>query len=276
MPAHRSRLIALDAPDQPPTDACVHDHLLGGALNFAADRRAGDELLRVLPAARALARESRAFLRRAVGTAFVRAGVRQFLDLGAGLPSAGDVHSLVAGAHHSVRLVLSDHDEVVVHAWRQTLVERRAAADAAAVLADVRNVPGLLERVGATRVLDFARPVCVLLTGVLDRLGPTDRPELVAAALREALPTGSWLVLSHLSSGRARPQDRAAVRAYAAAHTRLAGPLLDRSPADVEALLSGWDVLEPGVVPVAAWRPDRLRAVAANAAPALAAVGVLA
>jgi hypothetical protein len=274
MTAHRSSLADLEARLHAPTDARVHDVLLGGALNFAADRAVAAALLTELADARSLARDARAFLRRAVNAA-LDDGLDQFLDLGTGMPSVGDVHSLTSGRGHPVRLVLADHDAVVVHAWELTLDDRRATVDeAAAVVADLRNVPALLARVRTTGLFDLERPVCLLLTNVLDRLSDRDRPAQILAALRDALPRGSWVVVSHLSSGHARPADRATADRYRAAHTRLLCPLVDRSPDEVAALLDGWDLLDPGVAPVYAWRPDRLYDVDTARDLAVAAVGV--
>ncbi|MFW6691621.1 SAM-dependent methyltransferase [Streptomyces sp. MAR4 CNX-425] len=229
-----------------PHPARIYDYLLGGKDNYEADRRAGEELVAAAPEARIGLRANRAFLQRAVRHV-VGAGVRQVLDLGTGLPTSPNVHETARETAPDTRVVYVDNDPIV-----------RAHADALLsdsggtriVLADVRDVQGILDHPDVRGVLDFDRPVAVFLVAVLHFLTDADEPGRIAATLRDALPAGSYLVLSHATGDFADRTDAQAVYKKATAGLNL------RTYAEVEAFFDGFGLVEPGLVQVPFWRPD--------------------
>jgi SAM-dependent methyltransferase len=227
-----------------PNLARMYDYMLGGVTNYAVDREATDRLAELVPHTVPLARVNRGFQQRAVRH-LAGSGVRQFLDLGSGLPTQGSVHQIVPGA----RVVYVDRDPVVAaHATALLRDESRAAF----VRADLLDAAGVLERAAA--FLDLDRPVGVLLISILHFIPDTGTddaggPHAAVAALREALAPGSHLVLTHSttpgpSPGRAKP----AARRGAA-----------RTPARIRAFFGDFTLVEPGLVHAADWRPDRPR-----------------
>ncbi|MFV2214060.1 SAM-dependent methyltransferase [Actinomadura sp. LOL_016] len=251
------------APDlRRPGLARIQDRLLGGKDNYAADRDLADRLLDVLPGAAASAREGRAFTARAVRTLAAH-GVRQFLDLGCGLPTDDNLHQLAARYVHGARVVYVDADPLVIAHARARL----AADGVAALRADLRDPAAILASPEVRRLIDPAEPVALVFSSVLHFLPDPYRP---VAALAAAAAPGSALVVAHATGDFAPGAMAEAARLY-----RDAGvPLHPRGAADVERLLGPFQPLPPGVAPAARWRPGRRPA---PAGPPLlyAAVGVL-
>ncbi|WP_067467582.1 SAM-dependent methyltransferase [Actinomadura macra] len=229
--------------------ARVNDHLLGGKDNYAADRELAGALLAVLPPLRAAVRADRAFVRRAVGVLAGR-GIRQFLDIGCGLPTAENVHQTAARHAPGVRVVYVDHDPVVIAHARALLADD---GDIGVVRADLRKPCELLDDAFSCGLLDRDEPVGMIVTSALHHLPDADGPHAVAAELRTALTPGGALVLSHLTADFAPVATLEAARLYTAGCT---APLVPRGKEEIAAFFGDLELLLPGLVPTAQWRPD--------------------
>jgi hypothetical protein len=250
-----------------PSASRVYDYLLGGAHNFQADRDLAAQILELAPEAAEAAQANRGFLRRAVSF-LVAAGIRQFLDLGSGIPTRGNVHEIARQSAPDSHVVYVDVDPVAVAHGRQLLA---GLPHCAAVAGDLREPERVLADPTVRELVDLGRPVAVLLVAVLHFVRDTDDPAGIVGRLREAMAPGSYLVLSHASF----PPDvnPAAMRA-SQEYERTATPLVLRTRAEIGALLDGFELVEPGLVTVARWRPES-ESVAARTdrLPAYAAVG---
>jgi S-adenosyl methyltransferase len=230
--------------------ARVYDCHLGGWHNFPADRWVAQRAAEGRPELPATVRANRAFLRRAVQY-LCAAGVRQFLDLGSGIPTAGHVHEIAHAVDPQARVVYVDVDPVAVAHGDAML----AGIDTAAIVrADLRDVPLVLAAPPVRRLLDFTQPVGVLMVSVLHLLPDADDPAGVVARYRDAVPTGSHLVLSSPWSSRARTRPAAAPAAAAQRAIDTDGRLHTRE--DIAALFAGWDLVEPRITQIGKWRPD--------------------
>ncbi len=231
-----------------PNAARVYDYYLGGAHNFAVDRQMADQAIRAWPELPQIMSANRAFLRRAVRF-LVRSGVRQFLDLGSGIPTAGNVHEIAQGVDASCRVVYVDNDPVAVLHGQAMLAD---VPNVTAVGADLREPATVLGHPGVTQLLDLSRPVAVLLVAVLHFVSDDDDPASVIATYREAMAPGSYLVICHASPDGGG--DRAAT--HRALYARTPTPMTMRTREQVACLLTGFDLVEPGLVYMASWRPD--------------------
>ncbi|GAA2515454.1 SAM-dependent methyltransferase [Pilimelia columellifera] len=231
-----------------PSAARVYDYLLGGAHNFAADRALGDELTRRSPEIAETMRANRVFLRRAVQF-LVEAGVRQFVDIGSGIPTVGNVHEIAQRLAPDTTVVYIDVDPVAV-AHSEAIL---AGDPRAAVLAgDLREPERILAEVRQLGLIDFHRPVAVLLAGVLHFLSDNDNPGGIVDALIEPLATGSYLLISHATFDE---QPAALIEAQQLS-ARTSTQIHARPYAEVRGLFSGLRMIEPGVVFIPLWRPD--------------------
>jgi S-adenosyl methyltransferase len=229
--------------------ARVYDVHLGGWHNFPADRWVAQRAAESMPELPATVRANRAFLQRAVRY-LCTAGVRQFLDLGSGIPTAGHVHEIAHAVDPQARVVYVDVDPVAVAHGDAML----AGIDTAAIVrADLRDVPLVLAKPPVRRLLDFTQPVGVLMVAVLHQLPDTDDPAGVVARYRDAVPTGSHLILSSPWSSRARA--RTATAPAAAVYRADADGRLDTGD-NMAALFAGWDLVEPGITQIGKWRSD--------------------
>ncbi|MGD0243673.1 MAG: SAM-dependent methyltransferase [Streptosporangiaceae bacterium] len=229
--------------------ARVHDYWLGGPNNYPADRAAGDAVIQAYPGIVASVRANRAFLARAVRFLAAEAGIRQFLDLGTGIPAAGNTHEVAQSAAPGCRVVYVDHDPVVLGHARALL----ASAEPGTldyIDADLRNPAPILAR--TARTLDLSRPVAVMLIAVMHLITDQDDPGGIIRQLMVAVPAGSYLALSQVASDIEAEQMAEAGRRY----NRLARETQrHRSHAEVTRLFDGLELLDPGVVPVQRWRP---------------------
>jgi len=233
-----------------PSPARMYDYYLGGAHNFAVDRDAADRVLATLPEVRTFAIENRAFLRRVVRYLVTEAGVTQFLDLGSGIPTAGNVHEIAQAINPECRVVYVDHDPIAVAHCERLLAAHPCAA---AVRADLRHPDAVLSHPKAARLLDLARPLAVLLVSVLPFVPDSDDPAGIVAAYRAACAPGSYLALSHcLSAEYWTGGVQRAIEVYA----ETTHPVWLRVPDEVATLFRGYRMVEPGLVFTAAWRPD--------------------
>jgi SAM-dependent methyltransferase len=247
--AHRPSWVPEDVDMEVPSPARMYDALLGGSHNFAIDRQAAAAATALVPDLPAVAVSNRAFLRRVV-LHLVDAGIRQFIDIGAGIPTVANTHELVADAQPVARVAYVDIDPVAVAHAQALLVD---VPHATALRGDLRDPQTLLANAQLRGFIDFDQPVAVLLIAVLHLLTDADQPGKAVAALRDAVAPGSYLAISHLSSAR-RPQAAAQLADHAARQSRV--PITFRSQEEITAFFDGWELVDPGVVELPAWRPD--------------------
>ncbi|MFE1799344.1 SAM-dependent methyltransferase [Streptomyces sp. NPDC059517] len=229
-----------------PHPARIYDYLLGGKDNYEVDQRAGDALAAAAPEVRIGLRANREFLRRAVRYV-VGSGVRQILDIGTGLPTSPNVHEIAHEVAPDVRVAYVDNDPIV-SAHADALLSGSGANSI--VLADLRDPRAIVDHPDVRRVIDFDEPVAVLLVAIVHFLTDAEKPEQIVATLRDALPAGSFLVLSHATGDFADRSDAQAVYSKATASLNL------RSRAEVERFFEGFELVEPGLAQAPFWRPD--------------------
>jgi S-adenosyl methyltransferase len=233
--------------------ARVYDYWLGGKDNFPADRDLAELMIQAIPNMRGLAAANRAFLRRAVRYLAAEAGVRQFLDIGTGIPTSPNVHEVAQAAAPGSRVVYVDNDPIVL-AHARALLTSQDAGETAFIMADLREPKTILDHPTLTATLDLDQPVAVLLVAVLMYFRDSDHPnpfEMVAAVL-EPMPSGSYLAVTHPTPDFNPEETATAVAAAEAAGITL----VPRGQAEIERFYTGLDMVEPGVVPVLSWRPD--------------------
>lgn len=248
MVAERQSWVPDDVDTGLPSAARLYDYLLGGGHNFAADRALAEKFIQVQPNARTIARLNRSFLRRAV-LHLVDAGVRQFLDLGSGIPTVGNVHEIAGRAAPGSRVVYVDFEDVAV-AHSRMILERD---DSATILQeDMTDPDAVLSAARGTGLLDFAEPIGVLAVGVFHFVPPERDPAAVVAAYRDAVVPGSHLALSQFTPDL-QPEEMAGV---VEVMKKSANPMYPRTHAEITALFEGFDLVEPGVVPLPLWRPE--------------------
>jgi SAM-dependent methyltransferase len=231
--------------------ARVYDWWLGGDHNFRADQDAARAMIAVEPNARAIARANRAFLGRAVRFLAAEAGIRQFLDIGSGIPTQNNVHQVAQDAAPGSRVVYADADDVVV-AHSKLILDGNA--DAAVIQADVRDPASILGDPETQLLLDFTQPVAVLLVAVLHFIADADDPEQLVATLRDALAPGSYLVVSHACSDR-RPDVLSTFEAVY--KSKVAAQGRARTIAEITRFFDGFTIVDPGLVWLPQWRPER-------------------
>jgi hypothetical protein len=229
--------------------ARVYDYWLGGSHNFLPDQDLGRAMAAVDPNVRGIARANRAFLGRAVRF-LAASGIRQFLDIGSGIPTEGNVHEVAQRADPASRVVYADADPVAVAHSKAILAGNSAAA---AIEADLREPARLLADEDVRRLIDPGRPAGLLLVAVLHFIGDADDPWRIVATLRDALAPGSYLVLSHATNESQPEVVRAAEKVY---QSSVPSPGRTRSRAEILRFFDGFDLLEPGLTYVPQWRPD--------------------
>ena len=229
--------------------ARIYDYWLGGKDNFAADREAADQAIAAYPAILRGVRAQRAFLARAVRYLAEEAGVRQFLDIGTGIPTASNTHEVAQAAAPDARVVYVDNDPMVLAHARALLTGVREGSTAY-LDADLREPDKILA--GAAGLLDFGQPVAVLLIGILQLIPDADDPHAIVARLVEAVPPGSWLAVYHPASDIDRDRVAEAVRRV---NARTAGTTTLRTHAEITRFFDGLRLLEPGLVQVQRWQP---------------------
>ncbi|HEY2763537.1 MAG TPA: SAM-dependent methyltransferase [Pseudonocardiaceae bacterium] len=231
-----------------PNPARIYDYMLGGGHNFAADRAAAEQIEALLPGARAILRCNRAFLRRAV-LFLISAGVRQFLDIGSGVPTIGNVHEIAQRADEQARVVYVDKEPVAVAHSRLLLADNQRAA---AVQADMCEPDTVLRAPETRRLLNLDEPIGLLTVAVIHFIADEQRPPDVMAAYRDQLAPGSYLALSHGDSATGSSEVAEVMELY----KRSGNPVYPRSPREISALFAGFDLVEPGVVSAAQWQPE--------------------
>ncbi|HUZ38274.1 MAG TPA: SAM-dependent methyltransferase [Streptosporangiaceae bacterium] len=234
-----------------PHPARVYDYLLGGKDNYAADRAAAEAGLKANPNSRVPPRENRAFLRRVVRYLARDAGISQFLDIGTGIPTSPNVHEIAQDVEPAARIVYVDNDPIVL-AHARALLTTGPAGRTAYIDADLRDVEHILGSADLRDTLDLSQPVGLLLIAVMHFMPDEDDPYRLASELLAALPSGSYLALSHLTGDF----DPAAWEGVAAVYRRSGVIMRVRSHAEIEQFFAGLDLIEPGVVSLPRWRPD--------------------
>ena len=228
-----------------PHPARIYDYFIGGKQNFAADRDVADQLAGVMPEISMLARANRAFLGRAVRYA-AQQGVKQFLDIGAGLPATGNTHEVAQSVHPDASVVYVDNDPLVTVHGRALLADE---ARTRVFEADLRDPASILAHPDVGALIDFEQPVGLLMVAVLHFVTDEADPAGLIAALTENLVRGSHLVISHAGSDL-MPDDPEKMQIYQRASE---GAIRDH--AQISAFFEGFDLIEPGLVRVPAWRP---------------------
>jgi O-methyltransferase involved in polyketide biosynthesis len=228
--------------------------------NFAADREAGEQAVRAYPDLVAAVRANRAFLGRTVRYLAGEAGIRQFLDIGTGIPTAGNTHEVAQSAAPESRIVYADNDPMVL-AHSRALLRSSPEGATAYIDADLRDVPGILR--GAARTLDFSQPVAVMLAAVLQYIPDDGDPYTLVSQLMAAVPPGSYVVISHPASDINAEQVAKSMQRY---NERAVGDATPRTRAEGTRFFTGLAPLSPGVVTITEWRPQTPAADAASIA----------
>jgi hypothetical protein len=230
--------------------ARVYDFWLGGKDNYAADRVVAEQVAGVYPDIRDAVRAQRAFLARVVRFLVTEAGVRQFLDIGTGLPSANNTHQVAQREVPESRVVYVDNDPIVLSHAR-ALLTGTPEGETAYIEADLRDTSSILE--GAAELLDFKQPVAVMLLGILQGIPDQDEPGAIIARIMDAVPPGSYLAISQIARDVAADEVAEGVQRY---NQAAAVPVAARTHAEVCQFFTGLELLEPGVVQVHRWRPE--------------------
>jgi SAM-dependent methyltransferase len=235
-----------------PHSARMYDYFLGGKDNFAVDRETAEIALRSMPWARVGARENRMFLARAVRYLAGEAGIRQFLDIGTGLPTASNVHEVAQKIAPESRVVYADNDPIVL-AHAQALLTSSPAGRTAYIHADLREPEKILANTVVRQTLDFSQPVALMLVAILHFIGDEDDPGAIVATLLAALPPGSYLVASHVTPEHDPEGVHGLERAYRSGGVTAQA----RTASDFGRMVfSGLELVPPGVVLVSEWRPE--------------------
>jgi len=231
--------------------ARMYDYLLGGKDNYAADRAAIDAQLQIYPDVAFAARANRAFLGRAVRYLAAEAGIRQFLDIGTGIPTAGNTHQVAQEIAPESRVVYVDYDPIVL-AHARALLTSGGPGATDYIHADLRDTPAILGR--AAQLLDFSKPVAVTLIAILHAIPDSDDPHAIVASLMHALPPGSHLAISHIAADLIDPETRSGLDNLA--DQMIQQDFTFRGGEQVARFFAGTDLVAPGLVRVEEWRPE--------------------
>jgi len=231
-----------------PSIARIYDFFLGGSHNFAVDRAMAEQLLKVAPDMPDVMRANRSFLRRAVRF-MMSSGITQFLDLGSGIPTVGNVHEVALAMNPQARVVYVDIDPVAVAHSRAMLQGREE--NTAIIKADLRDPEAILSAPETQRLLDMDRPIGLLIVSVLHFIQDEDDPQGATARLRDAMPPGSMLAITHAVRD-ARAEEQQVVQMY----RRTGTEPVARTEAEIRELFGEFQPVEPGLVFLPLWRPD--------------------
>ena len=251
MPSHEHHRSATFPRSDPlvPHPARVYGYWLGGKDHYPADRKAAEEVIAHRPQVVTGARANRAFLGRVVRYLAGECGIRQFIDVGPGLPAPGNTHEIAQAVAPDCRIVYVDNDPLVL-TYARALLTSSPHGSCDYLDADLRDTPTVLA--GASWTLDFMRPTAVLMLAVLHFIADADDPAGIVAALTGQLAPGSYLVISHLTADFAPGPVDAGVSAY---NALVPTALIPRTHSQVSALFAGLPLVPPGVVPLTEWRP---------------------
>ncbi|MFF4643170.1 SAM-dependent methyltransferase [Streptomyces sp. NPDC001389] len=245
-----------------PSVSRIYDYYLGGSHNFEVDRQAARRAMEFMPGLPKIMQANRAFMRRTVRHA-VAEGITQFLDIGSGIPTFGNVHEIARAATPEARVVYVDHDPVAVAHSRAVL----AGDDRTGVVAaDLRKPQDILAAPEVRRLLDLERPVALMLVAVLHFLEDTDEPYAAVAELRDALAPGSMLILTH-ASYEGIPLREEVAAGTVGVYRDIRNPLVMRGHEEIAGFFDGFVLLEPGLVSMPDWRPERTGQLAEGETP---------
>ncbi|GAA2493489.1 SAM-dependent methyltransferase [Winogradskya humida] len=234
-----------------PHSARIYDYWLGGKDNFAADRQVGDAMLQAIPGLRAMAAENRKFVHRAARDLVTEEGLRQFLDIGTGIPTRPNLHEIAQRLAPETRVVYVDNDPIVlVHARALMVSSEQGRSEY--ISADIRDPDSILTEKVLQENLDLKQPVGLTLIAILMLLADEADPWTLVAQLRDALPSGSVLAITHPTADF----NPAAVGEAVAAARGAGMTLVARTKDEVARFFGDWELLSPGIVPTSAWRPD--------------------
>jgi hypothetical protein len=226
-----------------------YDYWLGGKDNFAADRESGDAIAAAFPTVRTAVIENRRFVRRAAAFLARQAGIRQFLDIGTGIPTSPNVHEIAQGIAPASRVVYVDNDPIVLSHARALLASSEEGATAY-IDADLREPDKIISNAELQGILDFSRPVALMLAAILHFIPDEDDPYGIVARLVGALPEGSYLVMSNATNDFLTPEEAAEIVAGRY------GPFFARSEAGFARFFEGFELVPPGIASVAEWRAE--------------------
>ncbi|GAA2650284.1 SAM-dependent methyltransferase [Paractinoplanes durhamensis] len=234
-----------------PHSARIYDYWLGGKDNFAVDRAVGEAMIKAIPGMRYMAGENRKFVHRVARDLVAKEGIKQFLDIGTGIPTRPNLHEIAQQLEPSSRVVYVDNDPIVlVHA--RALMISTPEGRSEYISADIRDPRSILDDPALKDTLDLDEPIGLTLIAVLMLLADADDPWSLVGALRDAMPSGSCLAITHPTADFAPAEVEQAVNAATGAGMTLVA----RSQEAVRRLFGDWELLEPGLVPVSSWRPD--------------------
>ena len=231
-----------------PSIARTYDYLLGGKDNFAVDRAFGDRFINELPGSRVIAYDNRGALIRAVREIVTTTPVRQFIDLGSGLPTADNVHQVAQRYEPDAKVVYVDNDPIVLAHGRALLAEND---NTTVIQADLREPKAILEHPDTVRLIDFSEPVGVIFSATLHHVNDDEDPAGIVRYWRDNVPSGSHFFISHFRSGN-NPETREAEKVL----QQTFGRGRWRTDEEIASLLDGLEILDPGIVPAPLWRPD--------------------
>jgi hypothetical protein len=235
-----------------PNVARIYDYLLGGKDNFTVDREAAMRLLEASPDIAGIVRDNRSFIGRVVRYLAGDAGIRQFIDLGGGLPTQTNVHEMAQAVAPDARVVYVDNDPVV---WSHGQALLAHGAQVAMIRADLRDPAAVLGHPELRALIDLERPVALMCAAVLHFVPDTDEPHRVTAAYRDQVAPGSYLAISHGSTGLTEDDDQV-VDGVTSVYRQASAQLHVRSRPDVQRFFDGFEMVEPGLVWINEWRPD--------------------
>jgi SAM-dependent methyltransferase len=234
-----------------PHSARIYDYWLGGKDNFAADRAVAEAMVQAIPTIRRMAAENRKFVHRATRDVVAKEGIRQFLDIGTGIPTRPNLHEIAQQIAPETRVVYVDNDPIVL-AHARALMMSSPTGRSEYIAADLRDPRSILTAPALTDTLDLTRPVGLTLIAILMLLADADDPWTLVGELRDAMPPGSILAITHPTADF----NPAEVGEAVAAATGAGMTLVARPKEAVQAFFGDWELLDPGLVPVPAWRPD--------------------
>jgi S-adenosyl methyltransferase len=239
---------SVDVDIEHPSPARVYDYYLGGSHNFAVDRQLAKQAIELWPDLPLIMQANRAFLRRSVRY-LVSQGITQFLDIGSGIPTEGNVHEVAQVASPRCRVLYVDIDPVAV-AHSRAILDGNPFADI--VQADLRDAMAIFDDPMTKRLIDLTQPIGVLMVAMLHFVPDVADPAGIVALYRKMMPPGSHLVVSH-ATHEGQPDQ---AETHAELYRRAGAPLTMRSRAEIEELLAGFDLVPPGIVFMPLWRPD--------------------
>ena len=237
-----------------PSIARVYDVFLGGKDNFAVDRQVAAAVNQIHPNGTVMAGVNRALLGRVVRFLTADVGIRQFLDLGSGLPTQGNVHQIAHAVDPMTRVVYVDNDPMVLAHGRALLADNRTTT---VIMADIRRPEEILNNGEVQKFIDFSQPVGLLAFAILHHFTDEEDPAAIATTLRDAVPSGSHMGLSHFfNPGDEQPEAAREAVQVEKLFTEKLGTGRFRTRAEIMSYFGDWELLEPGLVPSGDWRPD--------------------